>query len=217
MNNIKSLETVLSELSDEKKKRIESVANIQAIADELQFLVQQEVARKGRECTFDNYTMLHIRQVAEWIHKGQQRSLVLYGPYGVGKTIMLYALERYFCRHYADWRDDTREHFTASVTADNLCLLSTDPNNVDKIYCYKNCDILFIDDAGVEKEKYLCYGNPITPVADIIDHRYIRRKKTIFTTNLVPAELCSRYGERIADRMNEDYAFIMYSNHPSYR
>lgn len=84
-------------------------------------------------------------------------------------------------------------------------------------YKCKNCDILFIDDAGVEKEKYLCYGNPITPVADIIDHRYIRRKKTIFTTNLVPAELCSRYGERIADRMNEDYAFIMYSNHPSYR
>ena len=39
MNNIKSLETVLSELSDEKKKRIESVANIQAMADELQFLV----------------------------------------------------------------------------------------------------------------------------------------------------------------------------------
>ena len=92
----------------------------------------------------------------------------------VGKTIMLYALERYFCRHYADWRDDTREHFTASVTADNLCLLSTDPNNVDKIYCYKNCDILFIDDADAEKEKYLCYGNLITPVADIIDHRYIR-------------------------------------------
>lgn len=115
------------------------------------------------------------------------------------------------------WCDDTREHFTASVTADNLCLLSTDPNNVDKIYCYKNCDILFIDDAGAEKEKYLCYGNLITPVADIIDHRYIRRKKTIFTTNLVPAELCSRYGERIADRMNEDYAFIMYSNRPSYR
>ena len=68
-----------------------------------------------------------------------------------------------------------------------------------------------------EKGKYLCYGNLITPVADIIDHRYIRRKKTIFTTNLVPAELCSRYGERIADRMNEDYAFIMYNNHPSYR
>ena len=98
-----------------------------------------------------------------------------------------------------------------------LYWLSTDPNNVDKIYCYKNCDILFIDDAGAEKEKYLCYGNLITPVADIIDHRYIRHKKTIFTTNLVPAELCSRYGERIADRMNEDYAFIMYNNHPSYR
>ena len=188
MNNIKSLETVLLELSDEKKKRIESVANIQTIADELQFLVQQEVARKERECTFDDYTMLHIRQVAEWIHKGQQRSLVLYGPYGVGKTIMLYALARYFCRHYADWRDDTREHFTASVTADNLCLLSTDPNNVDKIYCYKNCDILFIDDAGAEK--YLCYGNLITPVADIIDHRFVRRKNTIFPSTLGPGELC---------------------------
>ena len=47
MNNIKSLETLLSELSDEKKKRIESVANIQAIADELQFLVQQEVEEKN--------------------------------------------------------------------------------------------------------------------------------------------------------------------------
>ena len=29
--------------------------------------------------------------------------------------------------------------------------------------------------------------------------------------------LCSRYRGRIADRMNEDYAFIMYNNHPSYR
>lgn len=161
--------------------------------------------------------MLHIRQVAEWIHKGQQRSLVLYGPYGVGKTIMLYALGRYFCRHYVDWREDTKEHFTTSVTADNLCLLSTDPENIGTINCYKNCDILFIDDAGAEKEKYMCYGTPITPVADIIDHRYIRRKKTILTTNMVPEEFGSRYGDRIADRMNEDYAFIMYNNYPSYR
>ena len=84
MNNIKSLETVLLELSDEKKKRIESVASIEAITDELQFLFQQEVAKKNRECKFDDYTMIHIRQVAEWIHKGQQHSLVLYGPYGVG-------------------------------------------------------------------------------------------------------------------------------------
>ena len=73
----------------------------------------------------------------------------------VGKTIMLYALERYFCRHYADWRDDTREHFRASVTADNLCQLSTDPNNADRIYCYKNCDILFIDGAA-SKRRSIC-------------------------------------------------------------
>ena len=119
MNNIKSLETVLSELSDEKKKRVESAESIQAIAHELQFLVQQEVARKKRECTFDDYTMLHIGQVAEWIHKGQQRSLVLYGPYGVGKTIMLYALERYFCRHYADWRDDWKS--PVRVTPEAQC------------------------------------------------------------------------------------------------
>ena len=217
MNNIKSLETVLSELSDEKKKRVESVASIEAITDELQFLFQQEVAKKNRECKFDDYTMIHIRQVAEWIQKGQQPSLVLYGPFGVGKTIMLYALERYFCRHYADWRNDTREHFTTSVTADNLCLLSIESTKADIVSNYKNCDILLMDDVGAEKDKYLCYGTLVTPVADIIDHRYIRRKKTIFTTNCTPVELCDRYGPRLAERMNEDYAFIKYCNHLSYR
>ena len=35
MNNIKSLETVLSELSDEKKKRIESVEEVLSIGDKV--------------------------------------------------------------------------------------------------------------------------------------------------------------------------------------
>ncbi len=38
----------------------------------------------------------------------------------------------------------------------------------------------------------------------------------IFTTNCTPVELCDRYGPWLAERMNEDYAFIKYCNHPSY-
>lgn len=217
MNNIKDLATILSEQSEKERKIVENATNVQTISDELQFLYCLEVQKKGKECHLDDYTAHNIKQVAEWIQNQDHRSLVLYGPYGVGKTILMYALERYFNRHYKDWRDDTREHFTTSVTADSLCMMSIEPANADRLYIHRNCDILFVDDVGVEKEKYLCYGTVVTPLEDLLDYRYIRRKKTIFTTNLVPIELCKRYGERLADRLNEDYAFINFGNHPSYR
>ena len=49
MNNIKSLETVLSELSDEKKKRIESVEEVLSIGD----TVKVEIIKISDKGLFD--------------------------------------------------------------------------------------------------------------------------------------------------------------------
>lgn len=65
---------------------------------------------------------------------------------------------------------------------------------------------LVIDDLGTEyqdqKERYLA------TLAEIVETRFAREKRTLITTNLGPAEFKARYGERLADRIREDGAFV---------
>jgi DNA replication protein DnaC len=65
---------------------------------------------------------------------------------------------------------------------------------------------LVIDDLGTEyqdqKERYLA------TLAEIVETRFAREKITLITTNLGPVEFKARYGERLADRIREDGAFV---------
>ena len=58
--------------------------------------------------------------------------------------------------------------------------------------------------------------NIITPVIDLLTKRYEAQLFTIVTTNLDPKDIRKRYGDRIADRLNEMMAKIVYRN-PTYR
>ncbi len=57
------------------------------------------------------------------------------------------------------------------------------------------------------------YGNPTT---DMLTMRYDRLLFTIITTNLTPQEIREKYGDRIADRLNEMMVKIVFEN-PTYR
>lgn len=59
-------------------------------------------------------------------------------------------------------------------------------------------------------------GNIITPIIDLLTKRYEAQLFTIVTTNLDPKDIRKRYGDRIADRLNEMMAKIVYRN-PTYR
>ena len=73
-----------------------------------------------------------------------------------------------------------------------------------------------IDDLGIEPVEVMDYGNIMTPVIDLLTKRYEAQLFTIVTTNLDPKDIRKRYGDRIADRLNEMMAKIVYRN-PTYR
>ena len=65
--------------------------------------------------------------------------------------------------------------------------------------------LMVIDDLGVE---YLDKnGNFIQRLDELIDERYSNFRKTIITTNLNAEAFKERYGERVADRMREGFAW----------
>lgn len=64
---------------------------------------------------------------------------------------------------------------------------------------------MVIDDLGVE---YLDKnGNFLQRLDELIDERYSNFKRTIITTNLNAVAFKERYGERVADRMREGFAW----------
>lgn len=74
------------------------------------------------------------------------------------------------------------------------------------------CDVLIIDEVGAEKlsewVQEIFYS--------IIDGRYIEGRPTLLTTNLKPAELTERIGERTFDRLTE-VAIMIENKGNSYR
>ena len=89
----------------------------------------------------------------------------------------------------------------------------TDYNKFCKL---AEADILGIDDIGTEPAEVQDYGNLIYPIKELLAMRYDAQLFTVFTTNLEPKEIRQRYGDRIADRLNEMMTKVVYRN-PTYR
>ena len=69
-----------------------------------------------------------------------------------------------------------------------------------------------IDDFGTEPLEVIDYGNVLYPITDLLTTRYDRHLFTILTTNLTPSEIRPRYGDRIADRLNDMMGKVIFAN-----
>lgn len=80
------------------------------------------------------------------------------------------------------------------------------------------CDLpmLAVDDLGIEPLEMQDYGNILSPMVELLTRRYDRQLFTMVTTNLTPQEIRAKYGDRIADRLNEMMVKIVFGN-PTYR
>lgn len=76
--------------------------------------------------------------------------------------------------------------------------------------CSKN--MVGIDDLGIEPREIQDFGNVSTPVIDFLTKRYERQLFTFITSNLTPKEFREKYGNRIADRLNEMMEKIVFTN-----
>lgn len=174
-----------------------------------------EVIKNGREYVCEGYVNHIINLIINWL-VGPKTSCLIVGGVGLGKTNMMRVLMRLF--------DMLRDPINIPPlrfrpimfvdAADWSCRCVFD-DDLYKEACH--CKVLFIDDLGSEEESYYNYGNKCSPVKQVILSRYSQRLPTICSTNLSLEALACKYGNRVADRINELYAIVQYPEHESFR
>lgn len=178
----------------------------------------KEVEARGMQCSIISKTAQYLRSIAEMMTaKSTKCGILLCGNCGNGKTTSMnafVAVSKYldaFCRRNSD---KIISPLNVQVTsARRLTQIAKDENCMNEA---KKAQVLCIDDVGLEPTEVLDYGNSISPVIEIIEHRYRQQLFTFITTNLTPKQIREKYGDRVADRFNETMKCIVYEN-PTFR
>lgn len=193
------------------------------------------VKSRGRDIApNDTILQANIQSVARWLTDSSRRPcLLLQGNVGNGKTTMMQCVAATFeaFRNGATsmlskdgWQltHEQRKPYERLQTLPVMQLVTSSrivsaaSKNNDDYPRIQRQMFVGIDDLGVEPPTTKIYGTELTPVADIIYHRYDLQLPTIISTNLNDEEIAGRYGVRIADRLKEVCDKLVY-NSPSYR
>ena len=153
-----------------------------------------------------------VREYAEKLpaHLVAGEGLVLRGPVGTLKTTLAVAVLQY-CLQLGE-----RALFLTmpSLIDSIFSAKAVSPEDWLRFECrLRQVPLLVLDDLGAE------WGSSyVTSKIDaIFSERYNRKKSTIVTTNLAGQALCSRYPDRIIDRLRETTQIITFTTEVSLR
>lgn len=187
-----------------------------------------EVEKRHRKFILDDNTTDNLIRFTSYITQPvPEFGVMLCGTCGNGKTTLLYAFRRAInvlngLGHFT-FLTSVDPNFHPGLTtyrAREIVQLSSNTDRFEKI---KNSPMLAIDDLGTEPLEKRDYGDIITPVVELIEHRYNKQLFTFITTNLIAnskdddtVTIRSKYGDRVADRFNEMLHVIVFKD-TSYR
>lgn len=146
--------------------------------------------------------ILEIRQESlDWIgdfHNPGRKNLIFYGRPGTGKTFLCTCIAKELIdRGKTVFYQSSSELF---ALLSDLVFSKEESERRDLRQAHElllQADLLIIDDLGSE----LTNSFVIQMLFTILNQRLLNGKKMILSTNLSPAELHERYGERIASRL----------------
>ena len=175
---------------------------------------KNEVSKRRMAFVADPVVLKNIQKTAKWLTGDYKFSLMVYGSVGNGKTTLLKSVSSLLNALDSDkhWGEQKRKEFISAIDIYNIAK----SDNEKKYDSIKECDLLFIDDLGVEPVTAKVWGNEISPITDILYYRYDNQLFTVVSSNLSDSALKERYGERIASRMDEMFECIHFSG-DSYR
>lgn len=135
--------------------------------------------------------------------QGTQTFLVLCGERGLGKTTAAAVVVREYLRRDALTSRPTSADPPAPALferATSFARMSA-YDAEDRRYFESLCRarLLVLDDVGTET----LAGVATALLDELVDTRYGHRRRMVITSNLSPAAIRARYGERIADRLRE--------------
>ena len=134
----------------------------------------------------------------------EHRNLLIYGNTGLGKTFLSNCIASEILNS-----GHTVMYYTTFELFDMLSKYHFRYEDYPKeTFSYREgiltCELLIIDDLGTE----LTSAFTTTQLYSIINERLINGLSTLISTNLSPAQISGRYGERIFSRISKDYDFI---------
>ena len=168
-----------------------------------------EVEARGRIYQETPETPKNIAQIAKFMASENKSKfgLMICGVCGNGKTTMLRALQNVL--GFIDETMGRRDYGGGLkiVDAKDVVARAAHPERFSEI---KDIPLLAIEDLGREPSEIQNYGNVISPMVDLLEHRYDRMLFTAMTTNILPGQIAEQYGERIADRFREMVEVVVF-------
>lgn len=161
-----------------------------------------------------------IEKSSQWLAQKDGRvGLLLYGTVGTGKTTMLNAICRVintFAKpEYGEVTIDDDRSVAVKVIRAKDVIAAWQENKI-RFSQMCRCELLAIDEFGVEAIDVNTYGNTNEPIIDLLSTRYDKQKCTIISSNLDIETIGDRYGARLQDRFVEMFKTIAFTG-KSYR
>ncbi len=170
--------------------------------------VRQEVKYWGREYIADNRAA--VAKAAHWLSEMPTPGLIIFGNVGNGKTTLLNAITNLINAYSLGCDTAGKQAWMKFIGAESLARYAK--GDEEKMWAYIRTPMLALDDLGAEQDAVKTYGNIVNPAVELLSYRYQYRLFTIATTNLKAEEMRQRYGDRVADRMNEMFTRIIIKN-----
>ena len=184
----------------------------------LKVAVEVEVMSRFGTFDFSKDVDSQLSKMAKWLTADKQKfGMMFCGGVGNGKTSLMKAFQSLLNALNIRNENDTMACRPYSIRiVDAKTIVEQYQANRQEFIGMKRCEMLGIDDMGIETLEIMEYGNVHTPIVDLLSARYESQLFTIVSTNLTPSQIRERYGERIADRFNEMMERIVFKN-PTYR
>lgn len=205
-------------------RRLAVNMEIDEAAKMLKQFYKVEVECRNLNFIDDKETHSSIENVAKWLTTNQKAGLLIYGNTGNGKTTLANALCRFMAflefskykkeKEFRGPMQTPEFNPVKKITAYELAILPR--IDEEKYQNLKRCDMLFLDDLGVEQTTIKIYGTASDPFIELLFHRYERMRPTIITSNLSLENIKEKYGDRVFDRFSEMFYKIGFT-HKSYR